>query len=228
MALTKRHLLAGAAALAISATLPAAAPAQFASPIRAVFLKEYSRQNYVINQGEILAFENDDPFLFHGVAGPGFSAPVIPPGSTSLVRRALYLVPGTYPIADPKNPSMTSSLTVTSSGTPAPPDSTPPATRVRIASGGGAVSNRGKVKVRVAPSETADISLTARIGKLVLGSATKAFLLPARGSVTIAVPPHIRKRIPPRFRLSVRGTITDAAGNFRKLRASKSLGGRRR
>jgi hypothetical protein len=225
MRLGKRNLIATLAALALSAALPAAAAAAVAAPIRAVFLKEYSKPEFAIAQGDILVFENDDPFFTHGVFSSAFSSPVIKSLSTHLVVGAPFLRPGSYAFADPAHPEMTSSLTVTKAGAPLPPDSTPPTARTKILSKGKQVVKGGKVKLRVTPSEPVDVSIKAKVGKLVLGAATRTFAIPTPGAVTIVVDPVVRKRLSGSFTLEVKGTISDVAGNSIKLRKSARLSG---
>lgn len=223
MRLGKRNLIATLAALALLAALPAAAAGAVAAPVRAVFLKEYSKPEYAIAQGDILVFENDDPFFTHGVFSSAFSSPVINALTTHLVIGAPFLRAGSYAFADPAHPEMTSSLTVTNSGTPLPLDRTPPAARAKILSNGKQVAKGGKVKLRITPDEPIDVSLKAKVGKLALGTATRTFAVPTAGVVLIFIDPTVRKQLGGRFTLEVKGRITDVAGNAIKLRKAARL-----
>ncbi len=209
--------------VALAGAFPAISAAQVASPVRAVFLKEYSRSNYTMNQGDVLVFENDDPFLSHGLAGGGFSSPVIPPGSTSLVRRAPFLPSGTYGFGDPANPGMASSLTVASAGSPRPADAAAPRAAIRIVTR--RISRAGTIKVRARPNEISDVFLTARAGKRVLGTGSRAFLVPASRGIKIIMAPAARAKFAGRLRVEVTGAVTDIAGNRTKLRTAKTLSG---
>jgi len=216
-----RNLIALIGAVALLAALPAAAAAGIAAPIRAVFLKEYSKPNYTMAQGDIVVFSNEDPFLSHGLFSTAFSAPTIPSGSTSLVAGAPFLHPGTYSFADPSHPEMTSSLTVTTGGAPLPADALPPHATAKIISSGKQVAG-GKVRVRVSPDEPVTASLKARVGKKSLGKASLALPLATRGVVTIAFDPAT-VGLAGRFTLQVKGTVTDVAGHAIKLRKTARL-----
>jgi hypothetical protein len=225
MRLGKRNLIATLAALALLAALPAAASAVVGASVRAVFLKEYSKPEFAIAQGDILVFENDDPFFTHGVFSSSFTSPVINPLTTHLLVGAPFLRPGTYAFADPAHPEMTSSLTVTTAGAPLPPDTIPPTAGAKILSKGKQIAKGGKVKVRITPDEPIDVKLTAKAGKLALGTATRTFPIAAGGAVTILIDPAVRKRLGGRFTLEVKGRISDVAGNARKLRKTARLSG---
>ncbi len=214
-----RKLLGPLLALALLAALPAAASAQIALPIRAVFLKEYSKPNYVMNQGEIISYENDDPFLRHGVVGEGFFAPTSLPGGSRLVRGAPFLHAGTYAFHDSVYPEMTSTLTVTSSGAPLPPDNGKPSAKLKIVG-----HSAGQIKVRVAPSEPVDVALSAFSGGARLGAALpRAFIVPgARAAMSIVLEPGAKGTLGGRL-VEVRAKITDAAGNATKLRKTRRL-----
>jgi hypothetical protein len=218
----KRNLIVALSALALLAALPAAAAGSVAAPIRAVFLKEYSKSNYTMAQGDIVVFSNEDPFLNHGVSSTPFSAATIPPGSSNLVVGAPFLHPGTYSFADPTHPEMASSLTVTPGGSPLPADAAPPHAKAKIISSGKQVARSGKVRVRVTPDEPAAVSLKARVGNKVLGKASLALPLVTRGTVSIVFDPAVTK-LAGRFTLQVKGTVTDVAGHATSVRKSARL-----
>lgn len=218
-----RNLLAALAALIALAALPAGAIAAVAAPIRAVFLKEYSRPNYAIEQGDILVFENDDPFLDHGVFSSAFRSPTIPPASSHLVVGAPFLRPGTYSFADPAHPEMGSTLTVTTAGAPLPPDGRPPRATVKILSKGKQIVKKNRIKLRVAPSEPLDVNVKAKAGKLVLGRASQAFPLGTPGALIIPVDPEAAARLGGSFTLEVKGQVGDVGGNTVKLRKTARL-----
>src|SRR5882757_2525539 len=148
-----RYLAVLVAALVAGAAVPAGSSATVASPVRAVFLKEFSKSNYTMDQGQILVFENDDPFLIHGLLGSGgLLAPAVSPGQTRLVRNAPFLGPGTYFFHDPAHPEMGSSLTITSAGARLPADTVRPTAGIKVLTRAKKAARSGKIKVRVTPS----------------------------------------------------------------------------
>jgi hypothetical protein len=217
-----RALALGGALLALAA-LPASAAATVASSVRAVFLKEFSKPNYTMDQGQILVFENDDPFLLHGlIGGGGTSAPTIGPGQTRLVRNAPFLGPGVYAFHDPAHPEMGSSLTITSAGTRLPADAVRPTAGIKVLTPAKRAARSGRIKVRVTPSEPLDASIKAvgSSGPLGIGNRTYADALP--GVLIVALDPATKQQARTGAQLKIK--LTDAAGNRTKRTASLGAG----
>jgi hypothetical protein len=218
-----RTLALGAALLALAA-LPASAAATVASPVRAVFLKEFSKTNYTMDQGQILVFENDDPFLLHGLIGGGaLSAPTVGPGQTRLVRNAPFLGPGLYAFQDPAHPEMGSTLTITSAGARLPTDSARPTAGIKILTPAKRAAKSGRIKVRVTPSEPLDAAIKAvgSSGPLGVGNRTYADVLP--GVLIITLDPATKTQARAGAQLKIK--LTDAAGNRTKRSTSLGAGG---
>jgi hypothetical protein len=217
--LTKAAL--GAVLFAVAA-LPAAAQATVASPVRAVFLKEFSKANYTMDQGQILVFENDDPFLTHGLVGSGgLLSPVISPNQTRLVRFAPFFGPGTYAFHDPAHPEMGSTLTVTHAGARLPGDTSRPTAGIKVLTPAKRAAKSGRIKVRVSPSEPIDASIKAVGGSGALGVGNRTYPDAASGVLIVALDPDLRKQAGAGTRLKIK--LTDVAGNRTKRTAS--LGG---
>jgi len=211
-------------ALLAAAALPASAQATVASPVRAVFLKEFSKTNYTMDQGQILVFENDDPFLPHGLVGSGgFLAPTISPNQARLVRYSPFLGPGTYAFHDPAHPEMASTLTVTHSGARLPGDSTRPRAGIKVLTPAKRAAKSGRIKVRVSPSEPIDASIKAVGGNGALGVGNRTYPIAVPGVLIVALDPALRKQAGPGTRLKIK--LTDVAGN--RTKRSASLGGKR-
>jgi hypothetical protein len=220
------RLLALGAGLLVLAALPASAAATVASPIRAVFLKEFSKTNYTMDQGQILVFENDDPFLIHGLVGGPLLAPAIGPNQTRLVRNAPFLGPGLYQFHDPAHPEMASSLTITKAGARLPADSARPTAGIKVLTPAKRAAKSGKIKVRVTPSEPLDASIKAvgSSGSIGVGNRTYSDALP--GVLIIFLDPASKKQARGGVELKVK--LTDAAGNRTKRTARLGAGGKRR
>ncbi len=213
-------------ALAALAT-PAAASATVASPVRAVFLKEFSKTNYTMEQGQILVFENDDPFLPHGLLGvAGLQSPTIAPNQTRLVRNAPFLGPGTYSFHDPAHPEMGSSLTVTSAGTPLPADRVQPKAGIKVLTPAKRAAKSGRIKVRVTPSEPVDASIKAVGPNGALGVGNRTYADAASGGLIVTLDPALRKQAGRGVELKIK--LTDVAGNRTKRSAALKGGGRKK
>jgi hypothetical protein len=227
----KRHrryrpgALAAAMALLVALAAPARAAATVASPIRAVFLKEFSKSSYQMDRGQILVFENDDPFLVHGIAGSLLADPVAPGGSR-LVRNSPYLSQGSYFIYDPLHPEMISNLTVLAGGTPAPPDTALPSGGVKVLPARAAkIAKRGVLSVRVSPSEPIDATLKVSIGGTKAGSVTQALPDALPRVLSVPLTPQAIKLARPGAAVSVRARLVDVTGKFAKKRAGRRLSG---
>jgi hypothetical protein len=223
-----RALLAAGAACAACAVpavgASAARAANLAPPVRAVFLKEFSRPEYTMVKGQLLIFENDDPFLQHGLGG-SITALIADPGKTRLVRNSPYFSPGTYGFFDPLHPEMRATLTVTA-GTSPPPDTVPPTAKIKVLPVAPAkFAATGRVRVRVTPSEAADVDLSVVLGKKKLASSSAAYADPVSRVVLIEVPPPARKLVAAQHRVSVQGRVVDVTGKAAKLHARRNLAG---
>lgn len=208
--------------------LPGAAVATVASPIRAVFLKEFSKPSYQIDRGQLLVLENDDPFLSHSLAGGLVTGPVLP-GRARLVRNSPYLVPGTYPFYDPVYPEMASSLTVTADGTSPPPDIAAPFGKVRVLPAKARkVAKSGRVRVRVTPSEAVEVDLNLFIGETRVASGGGTVTDAVSGVLVVLLPERARKRLRPGTVLSLRAKLTDVTGKLTRKRTARRLGGGKR
>ncbi|MGH2956801.1 MAG: hypothetical protein ACRDL6_07395, partial [Solirubrobacterales bacterium] len=173
-------IITAAAALAFPGA--AAALERISSP----FLLEYSSPTYTVDQGELVVFENRDPFLRHGLSSdafagsaPLFSAPVIPRGEARLVRGVPFLRGSGTPFGfrDPAHPGMTSVLVIGPAGIPLPPDVLRPSARVRIRSGAlGRVARSGVLRLVLAPSEPVDATVVAKLGRRRLGRAQRTYV----------------------------------------------------
>jgi hypothetical protein len=218
----RTRTLALGAALAVLTALPASAAATVASPVRAVFLKEFSKTNYTMDQGQILVFENDDPFLVHGLIGSGgLAAPTISPAQTRLVRSAPFLGPGTYAFHDPAHPEMGSSLTITSAGARLPADSVRPTAGIKVLTPAKRAAKSGKIKVRVTPSEPIDAAIKAVGTGGALGVGNRTYPDGLSGVLTIGLDPALKKQARAGVQLKIK--LTDAAGN--RTKRSAALGG---
>jgi hypothetical protein len=201
--------------------------------IKSPFLLEYSSPAYVIDQGEIVTFENTDPFLRHGVASDltvggkrAFEAAVIGRGQARLVRGAPFLPHATdpYVFRDPAHPGMTANLFVTSAGAPLPPDVVAPFGKVKIRSGGvGGLMRSGKLRLVIGTSEATDVILKATIGRAVLGRSERTYLTPGRRGfgLTLNSLGPLPSRGPARVRVTLR--LSDVAGNPGEVKASRLL-----
>lgn len=206
--------------------LPGAAGAIVASPIRAVFLKEFSKSTYQMDRGQLLVLSNDDPFLTHSLVGGLLTAPALP-GRTRLVRNSPYLAPGTYPFHDPTYPEMASTLTVTANGSSPPPDTKPPTGKVKVVSAPARrVAKNGKLRVRVSSDEAVDVGLNLFIGKTKLASGGGAFTAATSGVLVLLIPQQARKSLRSGTVVSVRAKLTDVTGKRTAKRTSGRLGGK--
>jgi hypothetical protein len=218
-----RALAFGVGVLALAA-LPATAAATVASPVRAVFLKEFSKTNYTMDQGQILVFENDDPFLLHGlIGGSGLSVSTIGPNQTRLVRSAPFLGPGLYQFHDPAHPEMASSLTITSAGARLPADSARPTAGIKVLTPAKRAANSGRIKVRVTPREPLDASIKAVGSSGAIGVGNRTYADALAGVLIIALDPASKKQARGGVELKVK--LTDAAGNRTKRTAGLGGGG---
>ncbi len=227
----KRNLLAVLAALAVAATLPASASAVVASPLRGVFLKEYSKPMYTMNQGDVLAFVNDDPFFEHGVQGT-LAAPVVASGGSRLVRGASSLGPGSYAFSCPVHPEMTSTLMVTDLGSPLPPETTPPSAGIRVVRAKAKkVIAAEAIQLRVRPSEPLEAEAALKLGGKPIGTSATAFPGGNGGTVTVPLDDAGLKRVTRALQgrgatVTARVKITDVFGNAgRTQKKSGRLGG---
>jgi hypothetical protein len=229
MAKPHRLVVFGLAAAALAFPGTAAALERITSP----FLLEYSSPTYLVDQGEIVVFENRDPFLVHGlssdatVAGvPLFSAPVLARGQARLVRGVPFLTgSGTaFRFRDPAHPGMTAELVIGPAGAPLPPDAILPAAGVRIRSGGlGRVSRSGVLRLVLQPSEPVDAAVVARLGGRRLGRTERTYVAPGRYGLRLRIGPGpLRDRTS--AKLSVVVGLTDVAGNIATARAARRLG----
>jgi hypothetical protein len=218
-----RALLTIAIAASLLTALPAVAAATVASPVRAVFLKEFSKTSYTMAQGQILVFENDDPFLSHGLIGGPLIAPTIPPGQTRLVRNAPYLGPGNIAFHDPAHPEMGSTLTITTSGARLPADTVTPTAAAKVLTSAKRAAKSGRIKVRLTPSEPIDASIKAvgSSGAIGTGNRTYADALP--GGLVVVLDPGLRKQA--RAGVSLKIKLTDAAVNLTKRSAALGAAG---
>jgi hypothetical protein len=202
--------------------------------ITSPFLLEYSSPSYVVDQGEIVTFENRDPFLHHGLSSdatvgsaPLFSAPVLSRGQGRLVRGAPFLSgSGTpYRFRDPAHPGMTAVLVVGPAGVPLPSDVTPPAAGVRIRSGGlGRVSRSGVLRLLLQPSEPVDATVVAKLGGRRLGRAERTYVAPGRYGLRLTIATgRLRGRASAKLRVVV--GLADVAGNLATARAARRLSG---
>lgn len=215
-----------AAVAAAFPALPGAAGATVASPIRAVFLKEFSKPSYQMDRGQLLVLANDDPFLTHSLAGALVSAPALP-GRTRLVRDSPYLAPGTYPFHDPSYPEMASTLKVTANGVAPPPDTEAPSGKVKVVSAPARkVAKSGKLRVRVSPSEAVDVGLSLFIGKTKLAIGGGTFTAASSGVLVILIPPPARNQLRSGTVVSVRAKLTDVTGKRTSKRVTARLGGK--
>src|SRR5262245_11140568 len=180
----RRGVLGLGAAVACALVLPSSAPAQ--ATIDAVFFQEYSAPTFTIDQGELVTFQNRDPFLSHGLVSddppagdPLFSAPVIHPGETRLVRGAPFLTTGTYDFHCPVHPEMTATLEVTANGAARPPDTRDPTASVTVGTGRLAkLLAKRRVRFSVDPSEAADVAIGVRAAGVGLTTAERTYLSP--------------------------------------------------
>ena len=220
-------IVTAAAALAFPGT--AAALERITSP----FLLEYSSPTYVVDQGELVVFENRDPFLVHGLSsdatvagGPLFSAPVLPRGQVRLVRGVSFLQgSGTaFRFRDPAHPGMTAELVIGPAGVPLPPDAIPPAAGVRIRSGGlGRVSRTGVLRLLLRPSEPVDATVVAKLGGRRLGRTERTYVAPGRYGLRLRIGTgRLRGRTSAKLRVVV--GLSDVAGNLATARAARRLG----
>ena len=219
-------------ALALAAALAQATPASAVERIDGVFLSEYSSNNYVIDQGELVVFGNRDKFLSHGLASDSaglFSAPVIEQGQTRLLRGAPYLTTGSYTFHCPVHPPMTSTLTVATGGSPLPPDALAPVAAVKIKTGAlGKLVRKKKLRVTVSTSEPADAVIAGGAAGVAIGRAERTYTAPGRRSFTIPVSGGAARKIAGRARLGqvtlrVKVTLTDAAGNEAVFKRARRL-----
>jgi hypothetical protein len=220
-------------ALAVAAVLGPATPASAVERIEGTFLSEYTSNNYVIDQGELVVFGNRDRFLSHGLASDSvglFSAPVIERGQTRLVRGAPYLTTGTYNFHCPIHPPMVSMLTVASSGSPLPADAVRPGATVKIKTGAlGKLVGKKKLRLAVSASEAADVSIAAAAGGVTIGRAERTYLAAARRTFTLRLTGAAARSIAARARtgqitIKVKVTVTDAAGNAAVVKQARALG----
>lgn len=219
-------LLTTTLAASLLAVLPAGATATVASPVRAVFLKEFSKTNYTMNQGQILVFENDDPFLPHGLTGGPLLAPTIPAGQTRLVRSAPFLGAGIYAFHDPVHPEMASSLTITASGARLPADAVRPTAATKVVTPAKRAAKSGKIKIRLTPSEPLDASIKAVGGGGALGVGTRTYADALPGGLIIFLDPATKRQA--LGGVSLRIKLTDAAGNRTKRSAALGAGAKKR
>ena len=180
--------------------------------ITSPFLLEYSAQSYTIAQGELVTFTNRDPGLGHGLVSdaaaggrPLFEAPVLARGQTRLVRGVPFLgqAGSPYSFRDPAHPTMTATLVVSSSGSPLPPDPSPPTATVRskrLNKGG------GPLRLRLTVSEPVDAVIKVRARSRLLARLERTFLIGGRKSVSVPLAARARPA-------KVAVELTDVAGN---------------
>jgi plastocyanin len=228
--------------LAAAAAMAAPATALASGPIEAVFFQEFASDHFTVDQGEIVAFRNHDPFLAHGVvsddeeAGEAlFSAPVISPEKTRLVYGAPFLTTGTYDFHCPVHPEMTSTLEVTANGSPLPPDATPPTAVVKLKRGRLAgLLNRRRIRFTIDPAEAADAAITVRAGGVTLARADRTYLSAGQRRLRLrasrAAIGDLRARIAELksrhklfVKLVVSAALTDVAANTSTSRGARRL-----
>ncbi len=207
-----------------SLTAPAAQAANVGAPIRAVFLKEFSKTSYSMNRGQLLFFENDDPFLVHGLGG-SLIASNADPGKTRLVRNSPYLPPGTYPFCDPLHLEMVSMLTIVDSGVPPAPDVTPPSAKVKaLPAPARKVAAGGAIRIRVTPSEAVDADVNLFIGKTKIATNSAAFADPIARVISLVAAPSAKKLARPGAVVTARVKLTDVTGKPASKRITFKLG----
>jgi hypothetical protein len=230
------------ACLPAAAVLAAAAPASAVERIDATFFAEYGAPSYEIDQGELVAFANRDPFLSHGLVSDGpaagerlFEAPVIAPKRTRLLRGAPFLSTGTYPFHCPVHADMTATLEVNAAGTPLPPDATPPAAGVKLRTARLApLVKRRVVRLSVNPSEATDMTLVVGAGGVGLRRIERTFLVPGARVLRLKLSrkaaralkrrvAELRPRGAKRIKLVARASLTDVAGNPAASRGSRAI-----
>lgn len=228
---SRRILGLGAAACVLTLAAPAGAFAF--DRVKAVFFQEFDRTSYSVDQGEILTFGNEDPFLDHGIVSddtdgagaPLFSAPVVRTGSVRLIRGSVYLPTGFYPFHCPIHPGMTSELEVTTAGAPLPPDSVAPVAglspRVKNSK---ALTDTRRLKLVVNPAEPVDFSLTARAAGIQIARKDLTYVTPGPRVLIVKVPKAAARALKDRvaeladrgrrtLTLKLRATLSDLAGN---------------
>jgi hypothetical protein len=201
--------------------------------IRSPFLLEYSAPDYFVDQGEIVTFENTDPFLTHGLASDysfggrsAFDAPILSKGQTRLVRGAPFLssAGSPYTFRDPAHPGMTSTLVVSTAGAPLPLDAVAPVAQVKVRSRGvGGIARTGRLRLAVRVSEAADVVAKARVGRALLRG-ERTFVAPSRRVMALEL--ASRGRLPAsgaRARVTVK--LSDVAGNPGTVTVSRRLSG---
>ena len=201
---------------------PSAGAANLATPIKAVFLKESSRPDYTMVAGQLLFFENTDPFLSHGISG-GLTTAIADPGKDRMVRGSPYLGPGVYPFFDPLHPEMQAKLTVTPGVAP-PPDVTAPSSKFKLLhTSAKKLQSKGRLRMRLTPSEAVDTDITVKIdGEK--SSTTAAFADPVTKVIVFQLTPKQIAEAVPGARVIVKGRITDVMGQTSKLRERRTLG----
>jgi hypothetical protein len=225
-----RLALIGAAVAVLTFPGAAAAVERISSP----FLLEYSSPSYVIDQGEIVVFENRDPFLLHGLVSdeaphgvPLFSAPVLSRGQSRLVRGAPFLSGsgGSFAFRDPAYPGMTAELVVGPGGAPLPPDLVPPSAGVKIrAPRLDKLARSGVLRVVLAPSEAVDAALVVKARGRRLGRAERTYVAAGRYGLRLKLAKRpLRRRSSTRLRVVLQ--LTDAAGNLTITKATRRLTG---
>lgn len=231
-------LLAGIAVTDAAAEkrIVAASPNRFTTP------------NVTMDQGERLIFENQD-FVSHNVTStqegpdgqPLFRSPTIS-RSEAFVEGSQYLTTGSYGFFCGIHPStMRGTLEVTSSGTPVPrpPPSPPPPTEDTTAPelelsildrSLRTVLRRGALRVRASIDEAARVAATAqtraRRRTVTIASARATFGGRATRVLSLRLTRAGRQalRRVRRARITVAARGTDASGNSRVARASRTLG----
>jgi hypothetical protein len=171
--------IAGAAAMSLLAAGSAMAAQQPVIGADVGGINSYSQATYTMDQGEFLQFQNMGPSNEHDVwsraDGPDkkklFISPTILPGNVTTVAGTQYLTANAagYPFFCNVHPfEMSGNLVVTGNGTPVPrPDIEVTVTSTKLDK----VAKKGKLLVKVQALSTAqNVSLEAKLGKLLLGS----------------------------------------------------------
>ena len=203
----------GIAALVALAAMPASAYAD--QTILAAPPTQYVAGDISISQGEKVSFTNLDTAI-HDVTAkavgadgkPVFGSAYTNPLGSQSVAGTEYLTTGSYQYYCSIHPYMTGTITVTSSGTPAPrpgggpapsqpPSSSPAPGSASAASGAptlhvtvldaklAAVRKRGALRVAVSADQPATVGVSARSGRTVVAAGTARISQPGSGTVAL-------------------------------------------
>ena len=224
----------------LAAALAAPAAARADETIVATTGTRYAAAEYTIDQGEPLAFRNDDlSGPSHDVASTAngkvrgqylFASEIVEPGKSSFVEGSQYLTTGTYDFICSLHPSMKAKLVVTSAGTPkprpdAPPaapgepppaaDQTPPEPSVAFgALRAAAIRRTGRIRLRVGADEAVAMKVTVRVGRTVVGRRSLRLDRGRTLGLRIVVARKARRVFRRGRRIRITVDVADAAGNL--------------